>query len=146
MIKWLKRWWRKRDFKEVLWIQSGGKIIIRYSGDNRFVRGDWSDFGEYRDKDDLVFYHTHPPGSPDLSVADKKNMAAVRKVLESDYIFVLISEDRDGNRVEKLFMVKCDSAMKEVMITEGVPLSAYNKVKEDVIEKAWNVSMGESLC
>ena len=141
MFDWLKRLLRKKpDFREILWVQSGGEIVIRYQGDRYFVRGDWDDFKRYSDRDDLVFYHTHPQGSPSLSETDKRNMVSIRMALKHDYVFVLITEDSEGKRIDKMFMVVYDPYRKEVKINNGVSLEDFADVRESFIRKAWEES------
>jgi len=140
MFRWLKKLLSKPRFKEVLWVASGGDIVIRYEGNGSFVKGDWSDFEKIAARSDLVFYHTHPPRSTELSQTDRRNMESVRMALAHDYIFVLVTEDRDGNRVEKMYRVSYSPKDRKVSIIAGISPQDFAQINSDVIRNAWKAS------
>ncbi len=94
LVSWLKNlFMRRKKFNEILWIQAGGEIVLKYEGDYGFVKGDWDEFQKYASRDDLVFYHTHPSGHGYLSDQDKASLRAIRYAVEHDFVFILIYED-----------------------------------------------------
>lgn len=95
--KLLKKWFKKdRGFREILWVQTGDEIVLKYRGGYGFVKGSWDEFQKYSHRDDLIFYHTHPPMSPTLSKTDKESLKAIRLAVKHDFLFVLIWEDEFG--------------------------------------------------
>ena len=109
LVSWLKKlFMRRRKFHEILWIQAGGEIVLKYEGDYGFVKGSWDDFRKYAGRNDLIFYHTHPSGHGYLSDQDMASLRAIRYAVKHDFTFVLIYEDafrRDIPDV-KVFIVR----------------------------------------